>query len=72
MFVTVLAVGGGIFLTAILGFMIWVAAFRNEEAALSNADETQRIRWSEATARGDYIGGSGRVRGDYVGTGSFW
>ena len=52
----VLAVGGGIFLTAILEFVIWVDAFRREEASLSNADETQRIRWGEAAAWGDYIG----------------
>ena len=72
MVVTVLAVGGGLFLTAILGFIVWVAAFRDEVVNLSRADETQRISWSESAARGDYIGGSGRARGDYVGTGSFW
>ena len=69
---TILAVGGGVFLTAILGFLVYVAAFRNEAVNLSKADETQRISWSESAARGDYIGGSGRARGDYVGSGSFW
>lgn len=65
MFILVLAIAGGVFLTVILTVVIWVAASRN------NDGPQNRHRGDEVT-RGDYIGGSGRAPGDYVGGGPFF
>ena len=72
MFMTVLVLVGGGFLMALLGFVIWVAAFRRDDNTWSTWDGPQRLRKGEAGARGDYIGGSGRAPGDYVGGGPYW
>ncbi len=72
MFMMILAVVGGIFLTVILGFVVWVAAFRQDDRTWSIADGPQRLHRGEAEARGDYVGGSGRAPGDYVGIFPFW
>ena len=72
MFMTVLVSVGGVFLMALLGFVIWVAAFRRDYYTWSTGDAPQLLRKGDAEARGDYIGGSGRAPGDYVGSGPYW
>ena len=72
MFMLVLTIAGGVFLVAILGFVVWVAAFRHRAGTLSIADAPQGLNGDDAATRGDYIGGSGRPPGDYVGGGPFF
>ena len=38
MFMMILTIAGGGFLLAVLGFVIWVAAFRRDDDAWSTAD----------------------------------
>ena len=72
MFMMILTIAGGVFLLALLGFVTWVAAFRRDDDIWSTADGPQRLRKGEAEARGDYVGGSGRAPGDYVGSFPYW
>ena len=63
---------GGVFLMSLLGFVIWVAAFRRDDNTWATGVGPQRLRKGDAEASGDYVGGSGRAPGDYVGSGPYW